>query len=214
MFPKLDKKYFDRVFTSEDPWRYSVSEYERNKYLRQLEAISEFCPQPQSILEIGCAEGVFTAMLADVFPQTEITGVDISATAIARARDKHKALPNTEFIEADAIQFFLDDLLPKRRFDVIIQSASIHYIFVRLLFQRRIYSYLSGISNRLNNKNGIFVTSNEINIQTKFMLLICYSIMGRLCQPVRTVTYRGWSDFRKKHLSYDLRVFRTKHHLK
>jgi len=209
MLLKFDKKYFDKVFTSEDPWRYSLSEYERNKYLRQLEAIRKFCPQPQSILEMGCAEGVFTAMLADAFPQTKITGVDISPTAIERAREKYNNLSNAEFIEADAIQCFLGGLLPNRRFDVIVQSESLHYIFVRLVFQQKLHSYLKGISYRLN-KDGIFVTCNEINIQTRFMLLICYSILGKLCPPVWTAGYREWSDFRQRHIKYELKVFQTK----
>ncbi|MBT9163373.1 MAG: Trans-aconitate 2-methyltransferase [Chloroflexi bacterium] len=208
MFLKFDKKYFDRVFTGEDPWHYSLSDYERVKYLRQLEAIQGFYPQPQSILEVGCAEGVFTGMLSEAFPQAKITGVDISATAIARAREKYQDHPNVEFIEADAIQLFRGGLLPDQRFDVIIQSASLHYIFVRLLFQRKLHSYLSGISNRLK-ENGVFLTSNELNIQTRFMLRICYFILGKLCQPELAVKYREWSDFREKHLSYDLRVFRA-----
>lgn len=208
MLLKFDKKYFDKAFATEDPWRYSLSEYERNKYLRQLEAIRKFCPRPQSVLEIGCAEGVFTALLADAFPRTEITGVDISPTAIERAREKYKNVPNAEFVEADAVQFFLGGLLPHQRFDVIVQSESLHYIFVRLFFQRKLRSYLKGISDRLN-KGGIFVTSNGINIQTRFMLLISYCILGKLCQPVLTAGYREWSDFRHRHIRYDLKVFRA-----
>jgi len=205
---RFDKRYFERFFASKDPWRYSVSEYERTKYLRQLAAIQEFCPRPQSILEAGCAEGVFTEMLSRAFPQASITGMDISPTAIERAKDKCKNHPNITFVEADIVQLFCHDLPPLQHFDVIIQSESLHYIFVPLFFQRKLRSYLEAVVGYLN-EGGIFVTSNGINIQTRFMLLICYSILGKLCSPVWTATYKEWSDYRRRHIRYDLRVFRA-----
>lgn len=208
MFLKLDKGYFDKVFASEDPWRYSQSEYEKTKYLRQMEAILKSCPQPQSILEVGCAEGAFTVMLSQTFPRAKIIGVDISPIAIARARHKYQDQTNIQFIEADAFPLFCGSMLPGQRFDVIIQSASLHYIFVRLVFQRRLHSYLNGIRNRLNN-NGVFVTSNECNIQTRFMLRTCYAILGKLCHLELAANYREWSDFRRRYLKYDLLVFRA-----
>ena len=207
MFFRFDKKYFEKTFTNEDPWHCCVSQYERTKYLRQVEAIREFCPQPKSILEVGCAEGVFTAMLSQTFPQTKVTGVDISPTAIKRAREKCKDRPNVEFIEGDAIHLLCGSLPHNHRFDIIIQSEFLYYIFVQLFLRRKLHSYLSGIANRLN-KNGIFVTSNGITMWTRFILLVCYRILGKLCQPELTVNYREWSDFRVKHLGYDLRVFR------
>ena len=210
MFLKFDKKYFDRAFAREDPWHYSLSDYEKDKYLRQLEAIRKSCPQPQSILEVGCAEGAFTSILSEAFPGASVIGVDISPTAIERAAEKYKDRPNVEFIEADASRLFRGGLPPDQCFDVIIQSESLHYLFVRLVFQRKLHSYLSGISNRLN-KNGIFVTSNGINLQTRFMLLTCYRILGKLCQPELATEYREWSDFRSRHIKYDLKVFRSVH---
>ncbi len=207
MFLKFDKRYFNRAFTNEDPWRYSVSQYEKTKYLRQIEAIRAFCPQPHSILEVGCAEGVFTSMLREAFPQAKITGIDISPIAITRAREACKDCANVELIEGDAIQVFCDGLLHDHRFDVIIQSESLHYIFVRLFLRRKVHSYLRGIAERLNNR-GIFVTSNGINLQSRLMLLASYRLMGKLCRPELAAKYREWSDFRERHIGYDLRVFR------
>ncbi|MCI2424544.1 class I SAM-dependent methyltransferase [Candidatus Acetothermia bacterium] len=208
MLRKFNKRSFDKVFTRcEDPWRYSTSDYEKTKYLRQLEAIRKFSPQPQSILEISCAEGVFTDILSQAFPQAKITGVDISQIAIERAREKYKDRPNITFIEADAIQFVCRDLPSQQRFDVIIQSESLHYIFARLVFQRKLRSYWREIANRLE-KEGIFVTAHAINIQTRFVLLTCYSILEKLCQQVWKAKYREWSDFRRRRIKYDVRVFR------
>lgn len=204
---KFDKKYFDRVFTDEDPWRYSVSQYERVKYLRQIEAIRKFCPQPKSILEVGCAEGVFTAMLSETFSRTKITGVDISSTAIKRAIEKCKDCPNVEFLEGDAFELLCGGLPHDRRFDVIVQSESLYYMFVPLLFRRRLHSYLSGMASRLND-NGVFVTSNGITFWTRFILPVSYRILGKPCQPELVVRYREWNGLTGKRVHYDLRVFR------
>lgn len=209
MFRIFDKSYFDKAFSTPDPWGYFSSQYEMTKYVRQLWAIREFCPSSQNILEVGCAEGVFTAMLAEAFPQARIVGVDISQIAIDRATERCKHHPNVTLVQADAIDLFQQGRLSHQRFDVILQSESLHYIFVRLVFRLGFYSYLREIT-RLLNKKGIFITSNGINIQTRFMLEIGYLILSRLCQPVWAANYREWNDFKGRYLNYDLRVFRTK----
>lgn len=209
MFLRFDKKHFDRVFSNQDPWCYGVSEYEKTKYLRQIEAIQRFCPQPSTILEVGCAEGVFTAMLWEAFPKAKITCVDISPTAINRAREKLKYCPNIVFIEGDAIQIFCGGLLGDDRFDVIIQSESLYYMFAQLVCQRKLHPYLKGIASHVNN-NMVFLTSNGINSRTAMMLLVCYRILGKLCHPEFAATYAEWSDLKKRRLRYDLRVFRRR----
>jgi SAM-dependent methyltransferase len=207
VFLRFGRKHFDRVFANEDPWHYGVSQYERTKYLRQIEAIQRFCPQPGTILEVGCAEGVFTAMLSEAFPGAKITCVDISPTAIKRAREKLEDLPNVAFIEGDAIELICGGLLHDDRFDVIIQSESLYYMFVQLVFQRKLRAYLHGIAGHVN-KSMIFVTSNGINSRTTMMLWVCYRILGRLCRSEFAATYREWNDLKKRCLRYDLRVFR------
>jgi SAM-dependent methyltransferase len=85
----------DREFQRHaDPWRYTTNarEQERfNREARMLDAVREgrlF----QNVLEVGCAEGAFTELLA---PRCEsLLAVDISGIAVARTRvrrcwDKH-----------------------------------------------------------------------------------------------------------------------------
>ena len=56
----LGSGYWNCLFRREDPWNYA-SAYEQKKYAHTLEMIPSG-PQ-NSALEVGCAEGLFTAML-------------------------------------------------------------------------------------------------------------------------------------------------------
>jgi hypothetical protein len=67
--------YFEDKFAKPDPWKYFTTIYERTKYQRQLDIIKDRNPNPQSILEIGSAEGAQTLLLADQFPEANITAI-------------------------------------------------------------------------------------------------------------------------------------------
>ncbi|MEO7685215.1 MAG: SAM-dependent methyltransferase [Gemmatimonadaceae bacterium] len=56
------EEYFENLWKAGDPWRFESSECERQKYARQLELLSD--RRYGRVLEIGCAAGVFTRMLA------------------------------------------------------------------------------------------------------------------------------------------------------
>ena len=82
------REYFEEKFSKPDPWRYLSSPYEMAKYGRQLELIRELIPSPRRILEIGAAEGAFTAMLLESFSGSEVTAVEISENATRRAAER------------------------------------------------------------------------------------------------------------------------------
>ncbi|MFG2528372.1 class I SAM-dependent methyltransferase [Streptomyces sp. NPDC048516] len=76
--------YFDWWHRRPDPWGLAVDDYEQFKYATTLRQLPR---RPyRRILDVGCSEGAFTHRLAAAFPQAEITGVDISERALARAR--------------------------------------------------------------------------------------------------------------------------------
>jgi len=56
----------------------------RNAILREVVAIA----QPKRILEVGCGTGKNLVNLCRLFPQAEVTGVDLSETMLAVARRK------------------------------------------------------------------------------------------------------------------------------
>ncbi|HMI86618.1 MAG TPA: SAM-dependent methyltransferase [Polyangiaceae bacterium] len=91
------RDYFERRFAVRDPWSCETSEYELKKYQRTIDVIPAI--DGAEILEVGCAEGVFTARLAERC--SSVLAVDICALALARARDRCAALPAARFARFD-----------------------------------------------------------------------------------------------------------------
>jgi 2-polyprenyl-3-methyl-5-hydroxy-6-metoxy-1,4-benzoquinol methylase len=107
----------DRIFrTLKDPWNFETSPYERERFALLLDEVRKY--PHASILEVGCAEGLFTGMLTTL--AKDIVAIDVSPTAIARARERHAG---PEFIATS-----LDDLLPGRRFDLVVCAETLYYI--------------------------------------------------------------------------------------
>jgi len=59
-----------------------------------------------NVCDLGCAQGVATILMAEAFPNSRFTGLDISADALetARAEAGRKNLTNICFLERDAAQ--------------------------------------------------------------------------------------------------------------
>lgn len=108
---------FERIFSAgADPWSYH-SRYEQEKYRQTLALLPE---RVERALELGCAEGVFTELLA---PRVEaLTAIDISPRALARARRRCAHLPHVAFGQLD----LFEEPLPGR-FDLIVCSELLYY---------------------------------------------------------------------------------------
>jgi SAM-dependent methyltransferase len=91
------REEFERVFQTEDPWHFTTSGYEQLRHRVTLELV----PRCGAALEVGCAEGVFTGMLAT--RADRVTAIDLAPTAIARASKRCSGLPNVSFILADLV---------------------------------------------------------------------------------------------------------------
>jgi 2-polyprenyl-3-methyl-5-hydroxy-6-metoxy-1,4-benzoquinol methylase len=129
-FGPWSRDYFERRFTVRDPWAYETSEYEITKYRRTLEAIPNVAGA--QILEIGCAEGVFTAWLAE--KGGDILAVDISERALIRAKQRCAAWPDVRFACFDIAR------TPVRgAFDVVLCAEVLYYLHRRGLCVARDY---------------------------------------------------------------------------
>lgn len=111
------RSFWESFFETPDPWNYG-SDYEQTKYLRTLELIR---PGTHRALEIGCAEGHFTSLLAERVE--EVVAVDISETALKRARDRCEGRANVRFERLD----FSTDPLPDA-LDLIVCSEVLYYL--------------------------------------------------------------------------------------
>jgi cyclopropane fatty-acyl-phospholipid synthase-like methyltransferase len=118
---KSSRFEFEHLYLSkDDPWECLTSEYEHAKYVKTLDQIVALCGQRRTALEIGSGIGVFSEMLAGVFDT--VVGVDISRTAILRARARVRA-SNIKFFRRD-----LRDLSLQKRFDAIICAEMLYYL--------------------------------------------------------------------------------------
>ncbi len=91
------RSQFEELFASKpDPWRYD-SPYEQRKYEQTLEMLPDGAIG--RALEIGCAEGHFTEMLAGRV--RELTAADISAVALGRAAERCRQRSNVRFLQLD-----------------------------------------------------------------------------------------------------------------
>jgi len=108
---------FERLFLwSDDPWNFQSSRYEKDRLEFLLQIINNYpC---DSILEVGCAEGIFTTHLQNIARQ--VVAIDISPTALSRARQR---CPGTSFSQKD-----LRDFTSITRFDLVICSETLYYM--------------------------------------------------------------------------------------
>jgi peptidoglycan/xylan/chitin deacetylase (PgdA/CDA1 family)/SAM-dependent methyltransferase len=117
-FP-FDRHYFERVFVARpDPWHYTNA-YEQTKYRQTLALVPS--PAVETALEIGCAEGRFTQLLA---PRVgNLTAADISEVALRRAAARCDGLQNVRFHRFD----LLEDPVPGR-YDLIVCSELLYFM--------------------------------------------------------------------------------------
>jgi SAM-dependent methyltransferase len=113
----LPPSYFEEKFRNDiDPWQFRTSAYERNKYEATVGALSK--PQYRSGLEVGCAIGILSGLLARRCDT--LLSLDGAATAIAEASQQD--LPNVRFETA-----FLPNEFPQGTFDLIVLSEVLYY---------------------------------------------------------------------------------------
>jgi cyclopropane fatty-acyl-phospholipid synthase-like methyltransferase len=109
--------YFDAKYREDiDPWQFRTSAYERDKFKATLDAFAR--PHYQSVLEVGCAIGVLSALIATRCDR--LVALDGSSTAIDEA--SRMQLPNVRFSTA-----FLPDEFPDGMFDLIVLSEVLYY---------------------------------------------------------------------------------------
>jgi len=111
-------EYWDRFFETPDPWGYSSS-YEVVKRGHTLSVIpTGGC---ERALELACAEGHFTALLAERVGT--LLASDISALALERAANRCHGKTNIAFQKLDLVR----DPIPGQ-FDLIVCSEVLYYL--------------------------------------------------------------------------------------
>lgn len=116
----LAPDYFEQMYRdAPDPWRFETSDYERAKYDATLAALGPRA-YPRG-LEVGCSIGVLTERLADRC--ADLLALDVSPTALAKARLRCAGRPNVRFEECA-----VPESLPSSTgFELIVLSEVVYY---------------------------------------------------------------------------------------
>lgn len=109
-----------RLYALEDPWDLKNPK-EQRRFERCNALIISHAPGCRTLLEIGCGEGRQTEWLQRVAPQ--VTGIEVSETALRRARER---CPDAEFHEGRLED--VPDLMAGRRFDVVTAFEVLYYV--------------------------------------------------------------------------------------
>lgn len=126
----LSKESIDRQFRlQDDPFKYN-SPGEARRFMQQAKILD--CVKKgkfQNVLEIGCAEGLFTQMLAA--KSQSLTVLDISPTALAKTRDRKDWGDCVHFSEWD----LKHDAVPGS-FDLIVAAGVLEYVYGFFTFRK------------------------------------------------------------------------------
>ena len=112
-------EFFEQKYReSADPWDFARSEYERSRYDAIISALGT--RSYNRAFEPGCSVGELTWRLAKRC--RHVDAIDISATAVARASERCKELPNVA-VRAGG----LPHQIPDNEFDLIVFSEIGYY---------------------------------------------------------------------------------------
>jgi peptidoglycan/xylan/chitin deacetylase (PgdA/CDA1 family)/SAM-dependent methyltransferase len=185
-----ESKQWDLIFAHPDPWSYGDL-YERTKRAHTLEMLP--AQHFNRVLEIGCAEGHFTAELAD--RANSLIAIDLSAKALLRAAARCASSPHIIFEQGNAFE-----RLPSGLFDLIVCSEVLYYAkhrFALRAMARRIeasleergYVILTHANNVADDKDSTGFDFHEIG--TRFICLQFTRTPGlRFVRELRTELYR------------------------
>jgi len=111
-----------------DPWHASTAEHFASDKAVGLNLLSRLKARggARRIVELGCGLGHYSARIAAL--GLEVCGVDVSATAIATARERHGA-GGAEFVVGKVDDY---DVLRKYRPDVVVMAEITWYVLEQL----------------------------------------------------------------------------------
>jgi predicted TPR repeat methyltransferase len=113
--------FFEELWNQGDPWELETSEFEQAKYDQEILVLDG--RHYERALEIGCGAGSFTRRLASIC--RSILALDISPSAISRAREGHTGSSTVEFRVQNIIDF---DLQSEGSWDLVVMSETIYYL--------------------------------------------------------------------------------------
>lgn len=115
----LTPEYFESMFQgTQDPWNLETSAYEKAKHEHTVRALGG--REYRRALEVGCARGMLTGLLAPAV--RSLLAIDVSGTALRAARKRCASCAHVMFAN---MQF--PTQAPEAAFDLIVLSEVVYY---------------------------------------------------------------------------------------
>lgn len=96
-------------------------------YTEMLEALVLPVPYPQKgkiiVADLGCGTGTIAKRVLEIYPNIELTCVDMAANMIETAKRKLVKYENVEYIVKD-----FDDFNFKKKYDAVLTSLALHHL--------------------------------------------------------------------------------------
>lgn len=112
---------FNRLYLVRDPWSLAQRESELFRFVQTNQFIRDNFGHLESLLEIGCGEGIQSSHLKEVC--SRLYAVDVSLRAVRRAR---RLCPRGIFDVGD--MYHLPQTIPPQRFDVVTAFEVLYYM--------------------------------------------------------------------------------------
>ena len=110
----LVPKFFDETAQSYDRI-VNATTFGKDKYWKR--EILKKIPKCDAILDLACGTGILTFQIAELFPESQITGVDITESYLNVAKKKARPHHRISFLKQDA-----ENLDIAQKFDCIVSS--------------------------------------------------------------------------------------------
>lgn len=113
---------------------------------------------PKKILDIGCGTGAMTSLLASLYPEAQVIGVDIAAVQEGR----HEQQSNLEYVQGDIRE------LVKSGVDPRFQQGSFDFVFNRLLLLGMVDwpGYISSVVSLLRPEGWLEIQEPSMSLWT------------------------------------------------
>ncbi|MEK9280953.1 MULTISPECIES: nodulation methyltransferase NodS [unclassified Bradyrhizobium] len=120
MILDANHQLLERELAVDDPWRLDSSSFEQERYAQMLR-MSRCNGDVAYALEVGCAAGAFTDMLAPLCER--LTVVDVMPQAIERARLRTRKWSHITWVNCDIQRFSTTE-----QFDLIVVAEVLYYL--------------------------------------------------------------------------------------
>ncbi len=136
---------------------------------------------PKKVLDLACGTGILTFGIKAQYPQSQITGVDITEgyLQVARSKAGEMNVQDVTFIHSPA-----EDYLSDERYDVITSSYLPKYADIPLLM---------GHLRQMLAPGGIIIL-HDFTYPTSKTLQMTFELYFKCAQPIGAWAYPEWKD--------------------